>query len=47
MAKDPYVYPGSGVLRNNLEIHDQQELSRAEADIVRASLAVLSGSAQR
>jgi len=32
MAKDPYVYPGSGVLRNNLEIHDQQELSRAEAD---------------
>ncbi len=43
MAKDPYVYPGSGVLRNNLEIHDQQELSRAEADIVRASLAVLSG----
>lgn len=43
MAKDPYVYPGSGVLRNNLEIHDQQELSRAEADIVRASLAILSG----
>lgn len=43
MAKDPYVYPGSGVLRNNLEIHDQQELARAEADIVRASLAVLSG----
>ena len=38
MAKDPYVYPGSGVLRNNLEIHDQQELSQAEADIVRASL---------
>ena len=43
MAKDPYVYPGSGVLRNNLEIHDQQELSLAEADIVRTSLAVLSG----
>ncbi len=43
MAKDPYVYPGSGVLRNNLEIHDQQELLRAEADIVRASVAVLSG----
>jgi cell filamentation protein len=43
MAKDPYVYPGSGVLRNNLEIHDQQELSQAEADIVRASLAILSG----
>lgn len=44
MAKDPYVYPGSGVLRNNLEIHDQRELSQAEADIVRAALAVLSGS---
>lgn len=43
MAKDPYVYPGSGVLRNNLEIHDHQELSQAEADIVRASLAILSG----
>lgn len=41
MAKDPYVYPGSGVLRNNVEIHDQQELSQAEADIVRAALAVL------
>lgn len=43
MAKDPYVYPGSGVLRNNLKIHDHHELSRAEADIVRASLAILSG----
>lgn len=43
MAKDPYVYPGTGVLRNNLAIHDQQELSRAEADIVRTALAVLSG----
>lgn len=41
MAKDPYVYPGTGVLRNNLAIHDQQELSRAEADIVRTALAVL------
>jgi cell filamentation protein len=37
-----YVYPGTGVLRNNLAIHDQQELSRAEADIVRTALAVLS-----
>jgi cell filamentation protein len=44
MAKDPYVYPGSGVLRNNLEIHDQRELSQAEADIVRAALAVLASS---
>lgn len=41
MAKDPYVYPGAGVLRNNLAIHDQQELSLAEADIVRTALAVL------
>jgi hypothetical protein len=32
MAQDPYVYPGSGVLRNNLEIHDQQGLSLAEAE---------------
>jgi cell filamentation protein len=42
MEKDPYAYPDSSVLRNNLAIHDQQELSRAEADIVRTSLAVLS-----
>jgi cell filamentation protein len=41
MAKDPYVCPGTGVLRNNLAIHDQQELSLAEADIVRTALAVL------
>lgn len=41
MAKDPYVDPGTGVLRNNLAIHDQQELSLAEADIVRTALAVL------
>jgi fido (protein-threonine AMPylation protein) len=33
MADDPYVYPGTGVLRNNLEIRDPQELSQAEADI--------------
>jgi cell filamentation protein len=43
MAKDPYVYPGTGVLRNNLAIHDQQELSQAEADMVRTALAVLTG----
>lgn len=41
MAEDPYAYPGTGVLRNNLAIHDQQELSLAEADIVRTALAVL------
>lgn len=43
MAKDPYVYPDSGILRNNFEIRDQQELAEAEADIVRAALAVLAG----
>jgi cell filamentation protein len=42
MAKDPYVYPRTGVLRNNLEIYDQAQLARAEADIARAALAVLS-----
>jgi cell filamentation protein, protein adenylyltransferase len=41
MAVDPYVYPGTNVLRNSLDIRDPQELSRAEADIVRAALAVL------
>lgn len=43
MPQDPYVYPGTGVLRNNLEIYDPQELSQAEADIVRAALAVMAG----
>jgi cell filamentation protein len=43
MAEDPYVYPGTAVLRNNLGLHDPRELSRAEADIVRAALAVLAG----
>jgi len=41
MAEDPYVYPGTGVLRNNLEIRDLAELAVAEADIVRAALAIL------
>ena len=41
MAADPYVCPGTNVLRNSLDIRDLQELSRAEADIVRASLAIL------
>jgi cell filamentation protein len=43
MPQDPYVYPGTGVLRNNLEIRDPRELARAEADIVRAALAVVAG----
>jgi len=41
MAEDPYVYPGTAVLRNNLEIHDPQELSQAEADIVGLALRAL------
>jgi cell filamentation protein len=41
MAQDPYVYPGTGVLRNNLDIRDPRELAVAEADIVRAALATL------
>jgi cell filamentation protein len=41
MAEDPYVYPGTGVLRNNLEIHDPRELAEAEADLVRSALATL------
>jgi cell filamentation protein len=41
MAKDPYVYPGTGILRNNLEIRDPRKLSRAEADIVSAEIAEL------
>ncbi len=43
MAEDPYVYPGTGVLRNNLEIRDPRELLQVEADVVRAGLAVLAG----
>ena len=41
MAEDPYVYPGTGVLRNNLGIRDLAELAVAEADIVRTALATL------
>jgi cell filamentation protein len=41
MAEDPYVYPGTGVLTNNLEIRGPRELAMAEADIVRAALATL------
>ena len=41
MAEDPYVYPGTGVLRNSLEIRDLAELAVAEADIVRTALATL------
>lgn len=41
MAEDPYVYPGTRALRNNLRLHDPQELSQAEADIVGLALAAL------
>ena len=41
MAEDPYVYPGTGVLRNNLEIRDPRELSQAEADFVGLALRAL------
>jgi cell filamentation protein len=41
MAEDPYVYPGTGVLRNKLEIRDPGELSQAEADIVGLALRAL------
>jgi cell filamentation protein len=34
--KDPYVYPGTTVLKNNLNIRDQRSLDKAEADIVGA-----------
>ncbi|MFP5305317.1 MAG: Fic/DOC family protein [Gammaproteobacteria bacterium] len=32
-ASDPYVYPGSQVLRNELGIHDAEQLRRLEADL--------------
>lgn len=31
---DPYVYPGTGILKNTLDIHDWQALGDAEADYV-------------
>lgn len=30
--KDPYLYPGSEVLKNLADIHDEQELRNMEAD---------------
>jgi hypothetical protein len=33
MAEDPYVYPGTGTLRNNLGIRDLAELEVAEHTI--------------
>ena len=32
MAEEPYVYPGTQVLRNHFAIHDPDELARREND---------------
>lgn len=34
MSDDPYVYPGTDVLRNSLGISDDTELKRVETDLV-------------
>lgn len=34
MSDDPYVYPGTDVLRNTRDIRDGTELQRVEADLV-------------
>jgi cell filamentation protein len=41
MAEDPYVYPGTDVLINNLQIRDPRQLAVAEADIATVALATL------
>ena len=41
MADDPYVYPGTDVLRNHFGIRDTDRLSVVEASITTARLAVL------
>lgn len=38
MRDDPYVYPGTTVLRNELGIRDAQRLSGVEADVTRLRL---------
>ena len=38
---DPYLYEGSSVLRNLLNIHDEKELDLAEAELSRASMMLL------
>lgn len=47
MADDPYVYPGTRILRNTLEIRDAERLSRTEADVVSAELAALTDQSLR
>jgi len=38
LAYDPYVYPGTNILKNTYGIRDRKELDRVEADIVGAAL---------
>lgn len=38
---DPYLYEGSSVLRNLLDIHDEKELDLAEAELSRANMMLL------
>ena len=40
-ADDPYVYPGTSVLRNKLNIHDAGRLGRAEDDLAGVRYAAL------
>jgi len=41
LAFDPYVYPGTNVLKNALGIRDQKALDRLEADIVGTKFGIL------
>lgn len=42
MPTDPYVYPGTYVLKNHFDIRDQRELDRLEADLVGSNFRQLS-----
>ncbi|MGH3612839.1 MAG: hypothetical protein ACRDRK_09625 [Pseudonocardia sp.] len=42
---DPYVYPGTKVLRNNRGLRDPDQLARAEADVTALALAQLASPA--
>ena len=39
--RDPYLYPGSTVLRNLLDIHEEDALNLAEAELSRASMMLM------
>jgi hypothetical protein len=41
VAEDPYVYPGTDVLRNNFDIRDADRLRVAEADSTAPRIAAL------